>query len=368
MSERKQQFFDKKQFLKISAKVVVLLVGLMTYQQVIAASYDISLTEKAAEKNIEKVSEKTEDKKASAEKNKSPSVPSALEYVEKLMITVPEAQVIINHKAIPKMRIVLNDAAEIEYQVFQDSEHVSIRPREGSFATDTKKKVIEIQSPSVAVEVHLVNGDVQINDWLQEALIHVQKGQIVANRSKADFVLHSLGGEILVNQHIGKIEIDSFRSVVNVKELSGDLKLDSFMGDSSLESVKGVLNVSQGQGTMKILKSSGAMQFDLSKGVLNVVQFAGRVEGVSQEGPVNVNMTQETEVSIRSQSGKVTVHTPSEGGVFLNLATQEGDIYAPQYLKVNREGSQKSLRARMKGEAQKGSIFVRTNEGGIFVR
>jgi hypothetical protein len=64
----------------------------------------------------------------------------------------------------------------------------------------------------------------------------------------------------------------------------------------------------------------------------------------------------------------VTVQAPPNSGASLNLTTQEGEITVPSYLKVNRDGSQKSLRAHLKGDGQKGSIFVRAVEGSIIIR
>lgn len=295
-------------------------------------------------------------------------VGKGLRASQKLLISVPDAQLTVTHKNQPKLRIELNEAAESEYQVTQEGDLMMVRLRESGKNSDAKKKMIEVSGPSVGLEVHIGQGDVQLKDWLQEALLHVQKGKIIAHRNRNDLILHVLSGEIEVQQQQGRIEIDSFKAGVQIRDLQGDLKLDNFMGDSVIDSVKGALALSQGQGNLKLTKGAGSLQFDQTKGVINILQFSGRVEGVSQEGPVNVVMSSETDVNVRSQGGKVTVHAPPAGGILLNLASQDGEIYAPTYLKVVREGSQKSLRARLKGEAQKGSIFVRTAEGAIFVR
>lgn len=287
---------------------------------------------------------------------------------KKILVSVQDAHVIVNGSA-QKTRITLNDSAETSYAVMHDGETVTIKLKEGlQSSSDSKKKLIEIQAPAQVLEVHAFEGEITLSKWNDEALLHLQKGRTFVSDVKGDVKVHNITGDIVIDGCTGKLEVDSFKANATIKNHNGDLRLENFMADAVVDNLKGVVNVSQGQGSFKITKSSGAFQFDQAKGILNVVQFAGRVEGTTQDGPVNINMTSETEVSVRSQSGKVTVHSPSVGGVFLNLATQEGDIYAPTYLKVNREGSQKSLRARMKGESQKGTVFVRSQEGGIFIR
>jgi hypothetical protein len=50
------------------------------------------------------------------------------------------------------------------------------------------------------------------------------------------------------------------------------------------------------------------------------------------------------------------------------LFTVDGEIFVPKELKVNRLSSEKSVRGRLRGEAQRGSIVVRSQEATILVK
>jgi hypothetical protein len=114
--------------------------------------------------------------------------------------------------------------------------------------------------------------------------------------------------------------------------------------------------------------SAGTFKFELGKASLNSQNFSGRVEGQTQEGPVNILMSADGEVNVKSQSARVTVQTPKASGAWLSLSTTDGDISGPSYIKVNREAGQKNLRGRLNGDVQKGSIIVRSQEGAIIIR
>jgi DUF4097 and DUF4098 domain-containing protein YvlB len=297
-----------------------------------------------------------------------------LRGTEKISISVPEA--VISLQANPQaktLRVNLGDAAAEEYSITSDGTTLLILPKEpvtkenfGQF--QPKKRIIEIQGPALPVEIHAFEGQVQLTKWSREALVHVQKGRIVSREGTGSLLLHSQNGEIQVLDHQGRLDVDAYKSSVVVKELTGDADIENFSGETTIDKAKGFLSLNQGQGSTKVTGSSGTVQFELAKGVLNIQNFQGRVEGQTQEGPVTVNMAAETEVSLKSQSGRVTVQAPPNSGASLNLTTQEGDIVVPNYLKVNRDGSQKTLRARLKGENQKGSVLVRSQEGSIIIR
>lgn len=294
--------------------------------------------------------------------------------VEKILISVPEA--VINLQGNPQaktLRLNLGEAAADDYTVSSDGGVMQILPKEAAtkenFGQFTpKKRVIEISGPSIPVDIHAFEGQIQLTKWSREALIHVQKGRIVSREGTASLLLHSQNGEIQVLDHQGRLDVDAYKSAIIVKDLTGDADIENFAGETNVERAKGFLSLNQGQGSTKVTASSGTVQFELTKGVLNIQNFQGRVEGQTQEGPVTVGMAAETEVSLKSQSGRVTVQAAANSGASLNLTTQEGEITVPSYLKVNRDGSQKSLRARLKGESQKGSVMIRSQEGSIIIR
>jgi len=296
---------------------------------------------------------------------------------EKILISVPEAVIHVQGtsqgSSAKTLKINLNEGASEDYMIRMEGSVIRIEPKEASqngflVKPAAKKRSIEISGPSVQLEIHAFEGQIQLAKWSKEALLHLQKGRILSREGAATLIAHSQSGEIQILDHQGRVEVDAYRSAVIVKNLNGDADLENFSGETNVDKTRGFLSLNQGQGNTKITASSGTLQFEVSKGILNVQSFQGRVEGQTQEGPVNVSMASEGEVNIRSQNGRVTVHTPADSGAFLNLTSVEGDIQVPNYLRVVREGSQKALKGRLKGSTQKGSVVVRSQEGAIVIR
>ena len=96
--------------------------------------------------------------------------------------------------------------------------------------------------------------------------------------------------------------------------------------------------------------------------------FQGRLEGQNQEGTVTIQMAMDSEVDVKAKAGKVNITPPAASGASVNLFTVDGEIFVPKELKVNRLSSEKSVRGRLRGEAQRGSIVVRSQEATILVK
>ena len=71
---------------------------------------------------------------------------------------------------------------------------------------------------------------------------------------------------------------------------------------------------------------------------------------------------------MKAKAGKVNITPPAASGASVNLFTVDGEIFVPKELKVNRLSSEKSVRGRLRGEAQRGSIVVRSQEATILVK
>lgn len=293
---------------------------------------------------------------------------------EKILISVPEAVLNVQtNPSLKTLRVNLVDGAQDDYQVTLNEGVIDVRSKEalskenfGQFSP--KKRIIEIQGPALPLEVHLFDGQVSVQKWNKETLLHVQKGRIVLRDSSGTAKIYSQSGEIQVLSHQGRVEVDTYKGNVIVRELTGDMDLENFSGETTVDKGKGFISINQGQGSAKVLASSGTLQFELVKGILNSQNFSGRVEGQTLEGPVNIQLANDGEVNVKSQSGRVTIQSLASSGAALNLTTVDGDILGPNYLKVSRDGSQKSLRGRLKGDNQKGSIVVRTQDGAIVLK
>jgi hypothetical protein len=283
-----------------------------------------------------------------------------------------------------KIQIEADGAGDIASWVSMDSSGDTIRITDKSarphFESGSKSKNakldakragrirIDISGATVATEIHLLEGSVLVQRWNKEVYAHVQRGKVVAQNNSTSLVVHVQKGEVSISNHQGKVIVDNVQATSLIKDLNGDLELQSFLGDATIEKVTGSLLLNSAQGNLKVVGGSGSLQFDIVKGSLITQGFEGRVEGHSQEGTVSILGSKDPDVNIRTQSGRVTVNTASNSGALLNLASTEGEIYVPSYLHVGREGTSRSLRARLKGEVQKGTILVRSQDGNIMVK
>jgi hypothetical protein len=308
---------------------------------------------------------------------------------EKVMISLSEGNLSVS--ASPQARqvkITFSDGIEADYLVEKTDSGMQIRSRDqlnradfgnvtgnATKATKTtnvakKKRDIEVIVPATAtLELHLLEGSALISKFSRDVLAHVQKGHLTVKESQgANLTLHAHKGDITVLDSQGRIFLDSYAAAVLVRNFAGDIELQNFAGETTVEKSKGFFSLILGSGIAKVLTSSGSLQFELGKGIINSTLFQGRVEGQSGEGAVNVNLAPESDLNVKAQSGRVTVQTPLNSGALLNVSTQEGEIYGPNYLKVNRDSGAKYLRGRLKGDTQKSTIVVRGQEAAVVIK
>jgi hypothetical protein len=295
---------------------------------------------------------------------------------EKMLVNLPQGVLQITaNPSLKSVKVQMSSQAAQEYGLYSENNVIELRKKEGisrdSFLlgkAEPGKYSIEIQSPSLPLEVHVFDGQVHLLKWSKDALIHLQKGKLTCREGNGTLALHGQSGEINIFDHQGRIDLDVYKAQLNIKNLNGDADIENFAGENNIDKAKGFISLTQDQGSTKMTGSAGTFKFELGKASLNSQNFSGRVEGQTQEGPVNILMSADGEVNVKSQSARVTVQTPKASGAWLSLSTTDGDISGPSYIKVNREAGQKNLRGRLNGDVQKGSIIVRSQEGAIIIR
>lgn len=231
-----------------------------------------------------------------------------------------------------------------------------------------KKKLLEFVGASVPVEIQLREGQVNAQKWSKELKISMIKGKVTSHGGSAALSVQLQNGEVAAQDQTSKLAVDVYKGQVAVRQLRGDFEGSLFAGSMVVEKSKGVLQVSTTQGTAKILQSTGTLQFENVKGTLLTQQFNGRVEGQTLDGAVSLGILPDTDVHVKSKSGRVAVNTVAGSGAMLNLLTTEGEIVVPSDLKVNRSAVEKSVRGRLSGKAPKGTIVIRSQEGSIVVK
>lgn len=232
----------------------------------------------------------------------------------------------------------------------------------------SNSKKIEISGPSVPVEINLRGGVVVAQKWQKELKITMTEGRVNLSNGAGEVQAHLLKGDINISDHNGKVIADSYSGGVHLKNIQGDVDASLFAGQLVLDKVKGFSNITTSQSQGRVLQSSGTLQFENGKGNLTFQNFQGRLEGQTVEGGVTISAVADSEVDIKSKSGKVSIQIPPNLGASLNLLTMEGDIIVPSDLKVTKVGTEKSVRGRMRGDAQKIAVSVRSQDGLISVK
>lgn len=231
-----------------------------------------------------------------------------------------------------------------------------------------KNKPIEFIGAPVPVEIQLREGQVNSHKWSKELKISLGKGKVTSVGGSASLSIQLQNGDASVQDQSAKLVADVYKGNLNVRNLQGDLEGSVFSGTMNIEKSKGFMLVTTTQATAKVLQSSGTLQFENVKGSLVTQQFKGRVDGQTGVGSVSLGILPDTDVHLKSQSGRVSVQTAPGSGAMLNLVSAEGDIQVPGELRVQRSATEKSVRGRMRGKVQKGSIMVRSQEGNILVK
>lgn len=293
---------------------------------------------------------------------------------DRILISLPEANLSIQSSPTQKtFRILMSAAAAEEFVLEKRDGLFTLRSRQFDNKAEfgkwkDAKRTVEILAPSLPLEVHLFEGQLNLNSWKREAFLHLIRGKIISRSGSGPLTAHAMKGEIQVLDHQGTVNIDSQGANLAVRNHNGEMYLENFLGETLVEKSNGFVSLAQGQGSSRLLNGQGTIRFELQKGNLNTNAWVGRIEGLSREANINLNLNSDPDVSIRTTSGRVTVQAPPRSGAWLSLSTEDGDIFLPAPLKVAREGVQKLYRGRMKGENTKGSIVIRSTEGNIQVR
>lgn len=291
---------------------------------------------------------------------------------EKLLIKLADAHVSLLQTNSAKLKITLREGEPLDVEVKNGVIQIANLDQDVfvSAGNNSKRKnsVIEISGPSLLADVHVYEGQISAQSWSKDVLLHLQKGKIQTKDCIASLKLHSQTGEISAQDNQGRLEINTYKAKISARNHDGAMTIDNFAGETVLEKNKGAIELNIGQGNAKLTQNAGALQFDVQKGNLNVLAQAGRIEGQNGEGSLTLASAGESDVNVKSKSGRVVVQTPAGTGPLLNVSTAEGELALPGSLRPNHDGSGKSFRGRMAGSGAKGSVVVHSQQGSIVIR
>lgn len=251
--------------------------------------------------------------------------------------------------------------------VIEASDSASRSDLANMIKTPPARATVDVQGPSLPVDVTLRDGGVQLNKGAHEAVVRLQQGRVTAMQRTAGLRVHGRRVDVSVSDSTGRLELDVFQGAVNVKQHQGNADVELFGGQFSSESSKGTLALVTRNAPAKVQKFAGTLQLDLDKGGLTAGGLQGRVEGKTGEANVQLQVLADTDVNLQSQSGRVQIQLPPASGAALNLQST-GDVFVPGELKVARAGNDKSVRGKLKGEKSQNQITVRSADGVIVVK
>ncbi|WII71112.1 DUF4097 family beta strand repeat-containing protein [Bdellovibrio sp. 22V] len=240
---------------------------------------------------------------------------------------------------------------------------LNILPKAGS-----QMKKIEISGVPVPLEAHLRGGSVVAQKWNKDLKVSLTQGRVSSLNGSGSLQIYVQKGDVNVQDHVGRVAADAYSGTMALRNIVGDVDATLFAGQLQIEKVRGFLSLATQQSNSKINQGSGTIQFENGKGTMNIQTFQGRMEGRNQDGTVTISMAMDSEVDVKSKSGRVSVQTPAGSGASLNLMTVEGEITVPSELRVTKLSAEKSVRGRLRGDAQRASVFVRSQEGTISVK
>lgn len=232
--------------------------------------------------------------------------------------------------------------------------------------TAPARSVIDIQGPSLPIEIHLRDGSVTLTRGSHEARVNLQSGRVQSSARAGGLRVTGRKVDLAASDSTGRVDVDVYSGNVTLRNQQGDSNVELFSGALIADSGKGAMTVVTHSATGKVQKFSGTLQLDLGKGAFTATGVAGRVEGKTQEGNIALTISKDTDVNLNSQSGRVQINLPASSGASLNLVTS-GDIFVPRELRVVRGATQKVVRGKLRGEGS-GQLIVRALDGNVVVK
>lgn len=231
-----------------------------------------------------------------------------------------------------------------------------------------RRKVLEFVGQPVSMDIQLREGLVTAQHWSKDLKVDLVKGKATAVNGSGALNLQVQSGDVAIQDQSAKTTVDIYKGLLSVKNLQADLDGSLFSGSMNIEKSHGFLSLNTNQGQAKIVQSSGTLQFENGKGVVIAQNFSGRIDGQTLEGNVNLGVLADSDVHVKSTSGRVTVQTPANSGASVNVLTNDGEIVVPKELNVTRGATEKTAKGRLHGAEPKGSVFVRSQEGTIVIK
>lgn len=289
----------------------------------------------------------------------------SLAGVEKLIIVSPFAQVNLVSGMTPYLRAAGTN--QLSWSTRLDNKVLRLIGSAPSGAKYSPAARVDVVGPGLPVEIHLSEGQVSGSRWTQPVNVDLLKGKMVFKDSKTNINALVQVGSVTLTEHQGTSRLEIFRGDVLAKNYVGDLELSAFKVDTAIDKFQGLMSLNQYQGNAKVTASAGTLRLDNNKANVVATNFNGRVEGSTQEGNIHISSGKEPEVHLKTQSGKITVAAPGSGAL-ISAVSEEGEIYGPNYIRVEKDRGNRVLRGHLKGSTPGGRIELSSQTGSLQIR
>lgn len=299
------------------------------------------------------------------------------EAVQKMMITGVDANVVFIQSATPGFSIEQNGGTEGLWTANINEGVLTLEQKVFSTKKDLKeslnlapaKVTLIVNSVGVPAELHLRSGSVTTQQWNSDLRLQMTQGKIVLNKVTGAVKINLQKGDLTASDLQGKTSVDLFQGSVTGKNWTGDGVLNLFNSQSQLDKLQGQYFVQSQMGSLKLNNSTGNWQIDNGKTTYVVQNHKGRFEGSTQDGSLQVQVLADSEINLKSMSGKIQLQLPAASGAWVNLLTQDGEINVPAELRVQKSTAEKTVKGRLKGTGEaKAHVTVRSQEGHIFLK
>lgn len=214
------------------------------------------------------------------------------------------------------------------------------------------QKVVTVTVVGPSREVNLFASEVQVkfSNWKKDTFLSARKAKVIDKARRGSLNLFIREGEFTSTKHKkGKLQINGFSVKASINEFS------------DLESV---LRFNEGQ--LKITKGSGSIFFTVDKAPVYIRNFEGNLTGSTQFSSVNATVKVKNKINISSQKGDLRFYLKGVAAK-LTAYTENGKIYAPNYMYKQYSGKSVKVTGRMKGSKKQGHVSLTTDTGTIQV-
>ncbi|RME14296.1 MAG: hypothetical protein D6797_09170, partial [Bdellovibrio sp.] len=201
--------------------------------------------------------------------------------------------------------------------------------------------------------------------WEGEGQVNLHEGKVLISDYKGAIKVYQYRGQVQVQKlEGGPVYLNAYKSQMKISRVKGDLHVHNFSGSTQVAQSEGRLELSSFEGRSEVKRLKGDFEFKGGRSIISAAFVEGAVTGSSLQGKISLTLKDKVRVRVRTEDAPVTLRL-KKSGAWVNLGTEEGKLYVPDFLKLTRYAQLKLRQGRLRGGPSSGSVFVRTKNGDI---